>query len=221
MTINPLVIDTSHWDPPSDFVEIKANGVYGCICKATQGQTYNDPTYKSQKQRALAAGLVWGSYHFADSTDIQGQVDNYIKFANPLPGEIICLDWEDNNSGTMTKAQAQQWISYVEERLGRPNEVVIYSGNTAKEALGASADVFFGARRLWLAQYGSQPVPQASWTAPWLWQYTDGTSGPTPHNIGTWSGDINSYSGSPQQLVAEWASGKAKPPAPTPSPGDL
>jgi GH25 family lysozyme M1 (1,4-beta-N-acetylmuramidase) len=209
--INPLVIDTSHWDPPTDWAGIKANGVFGCICKATQGQSYTDPTYKTQRAAALQAGLVWGSYHFGDSTDVQGQVDNFLRFAAPKISELFALDWEDNAAGTMTKDQAQEWIDLVEKRLGRPGECVIYSGNTAKEALGASADAFFGARRLWLAQYGSTPVPQASWTVPWLWQYTDGTSGPTPHNVGTWSGDINSYAGTPSILVSEWASGKAAP----------
>ena len=215
--INPLVIDVSHWDPPQDYVEIKANGIAGVICKATESQTYNDPTYKSQRQRAIAAGLAWGSYHFADNSDPIGQAKNYLNYAQPKPGELICLDWEDNKAGTMSPENLKAWTTYVEEQLARPGEVVIYSGNTAKEQL-RNADQWFGDRRLWLAQYGTNPTTQSSWKTYWLWQYTDGQVGPEPHNIGSWRGDINSYAGSTQQLLAEWASGKSVPvPIPTPS----
>lgn len=217
MTINPLAIDTSHWDVPSDFVEIKKAGIVGVICKATEDTTYHDPTYLSQRQRAKAAGLLWGAYHFAHSGNIDAQVSNFIEFAALEAGDCFSLDWEDTNAGTMKKSEAQDFIQKLESNLGRQGQCIIYSGNTAKEALGSSADPFFGARRLWLAQYGSTPHPQASWSAPWLWQYTDGTSGPAPHSVGGWSGDINSYAGSAEQLAAEWATGKAEPVPPVPA----
>src|SRR5262249_49125974 len=75
------------------------------------------------------------------------------------------------------------------------------------------------ARRLWLCQYGSTPSwPTATWPKYWLWQFTDGVYGPEPHGIdGIGPCDINSYAGKSDQLVAEWASGKAitpRPPAP-------
>jgi lysozyme len=221
MKIAPMVIDLSHWDPAYDYKAVKADGIVGVIYKATEGQSYTDDTYVSQQHAAKAAGLKWGAYHFADGSDVEGQVENFLRFASPDPDELFCLDWEDNPSGAgrMSVAGAEQWIVLVEEALRRPCQCVIYSGNTAKELVDGEDD-FFGSRRLWLCQYGSNPTWQESWDKPWLWQYTDGVAGPQPHSIeGVGPCDINSYDGSPEQLRAQWASGEADTtPIPDPDP---
>ena len=219
-TINPLAVDLSHWDPADDYNKIKASGIVGVIYKATDDTTYNDPTYRSQKLAAKAAGLKWGSYHFAHPGSISGQITNYLNFAQPEPDEIFCLDWENANDGTMSSLEAKEWIEGVELALHRPRQCVIYSGNSAKERLGSSPHAFFGARRLWLAQYSSTPTVQASWSTYWLWQFTDGQVGPQPHSIpGVGPCDINSYAGTAEQLMAEWATGAGVPvPVPPPTP---
>lgn len=218
--INLLVVDLSHWDPAKNYAQVKANGVVGVIYKSTQGTGYQDPTYKSQKKKALDAGLLWGSYHFGDDSDPDYQANNYISFTQPSADELICLDFEDNGSSSMGINQAQNFISAVESTLNRDQQCVFYSGNRVKDLLGSKRNAFLGARRLWLAQYGNTPVCQASWTTYWLWQYTDGTYGPTPHTVdGCDAGgvDCNSYSGSSEQLISEWATGGQEiPPEPTP-----
>jgi lysozyme len=207
-----MVVDLSHWDPATSYPDVKANGIVGVIYKATQGQSYTDPTYKGQRNAALAAGLQWGAYHFGDDSDPAGQVDNFIKFAEPDKDTLICLDWEDYNNVTMSIEQAKAFISILEDKLGRPNECVLYSGNKAKEALGPTADPWWGNHRLWLAYYGPNPTTQTSWSSAWLWQYTDGAVGPEPHSIpGIGACDISSFTGTPDQLKSEWASGKAQP----------
>jgi lysozyme len=219
--IFPMVIDLSHWDPADDYEAVKAEGIVGVIYKASEGQTYTDPTYVAQQRAAKAAGLKWGSYHFADASSVSGQIDNYLRFAAPDPDELFCCDWEDNptGNGRMSVADCKTWITEVERALGREGQCVIYSGNTAKEQLGDKVDTFFGSRRLWLAQYSSTPAWQKSWHGFWLWQFTDGEYGPTPHAIdGVGPCDVNSYNdGTPEQLVAEWATGSEdQPPAPAP-----
>jgi len=218
MKIYPMVVDLSHWDPASDYNAVKAAGIHGVIYKATEGSSYTDDTYVSQQHAAKAAGLLWGSYHFADASDVNKQISNFMKFACPDPDELFCLDWEDNPSGggAMSAANAKTWITEVERQLNRPNQCVIYSGNTAKEKISGK-DSFFGARRLWLCQYTSgTPTWQQSWDNYWLWQFTDGQVGPTPHSIsGIGPCDINSYDQGPaDQLAAEWATGKAVTPIP-------
>src|SRR5215467_13284055 len=99
MQIFPMVVDLSHWDPASDYNKVKAAGIRGVIYKATEGTSYTDDTYVQQQHAAKAAGLKWGSYHFADGSSVQQQVDNYMGFACPDPDELFCLDWEDNPSG--------------------------------------------------------------------------------------------------------------------------
>jgi len=213
-----MVVDLSHWDPASSYTSVKNAGFFGCIYKATEGSSYSDSTYVQQQQAAKSVGMKWGAYHFADSSNVNAQIDNFMKFACPDPDELFCLDWEDNGGNVMSKANAQTWITEVEKQLHRPGQCVIYSGNTAKEALGSTKDSFFGARRLWLCQYSSSPTWQASWDTFWLWQFTDGQSGPTPHTVsGVGPCDINSYDQSSDQLIAEWATGKREPtPAPPP-----
>lgn len=205
---NTSVIDLSHWDPADDYTKVKAAGVTGVIYKATQGPGFTDKTYVAQQKAAKAAGLKWGSYHFADGSPVAQQIDNYLKFASPDPDELFCLDWEDNNGDVMSLADVKAFITGVETALNRPTQCVIYSGNTVKDLLGNKKDAFLGARRLWLAQYGPTPVVQASWSNYWLWQYTDGDVGPTPHEVaGVGPCDISSYAGMPSELAAEWATG--------------
>src|SRR5215831_13616409 len=218
--INPRVVDLSHWNSANDYDAVKDAGIVGVIYKATEGVSYTDNTYVQQQHAAKAAGLKWGAYHFANGRDMDGQVANFLRFAAPDPDELFCLDWEDNGGDTMSANGVKEWVSKVEAALGRPGECVIYSGNTAKELIQGNDD-FFGSRRLWLAQYSSSWTTQESWSAPWLWQYTDGVYGPSPHEIdGIGPCDINSYDGYAEQPAAEWASGDAnvRPPAPPPAP---
>jgi lysozyme len=219
--INPLVVDLSHWITSDDYPAVKKDGIYGVIFKATEGQTFKDDRYVDQQKAAKAAGLRWGAYHFADASNTDGQIKNFLSFASPDPDELFCLDWEDNPSGNgkMSVSQVKDWITQVETALGRPNACVIYGGNTIKEALGDKVDPFFAARRLWLCQYGSTPVVPKCWPTYWLWQFTDGAYGPEPHSIdGIGHCDINSYQGTPEQLLAEWASGSTQPAPSPPSP---
>src|SRR5215468_9112263 len=217
--VNPMVVDLSHYDPAHDYNAVKASGMVGVIYKATEGTSWTDNTYVSQQRAAKAAGLKWGAYHFGNSSDVDKQINNFLQFANLDPDGLFALDWEDNGANTMSVAQAKEWIGKIEQQLGRPGQCVIYSGNIAKDMLGNTKDAFLGARRLWLAQYGSTPQVQASWHSFWLWQYTDGSAGPGPHTCNGCdpSGvDMNSYDGTAERLAAEWATGGAVlPPAPS------
>jgi lysozyme len=214
--INPVAVDLSHWIPAGDYHAVRASGIVGVIYKATEGQSYTDDTYVSQRQQAKAAGLLWGSYHFADASDTMGQAENFLHYAAPDPDELFCLDWEDNptGNGRMSLEGVKEWMLEVERRLDRPGQCVLYSGNTAKEVLGSSQDVFLGMRRLWLAHYASEPVCQDSWSSPWLHQYTDGNYGPEPHSVpGIGHCDINSAPDA-DAIIFEWATGLREPPRP-------
>lgn len=218
--IKAMVVDLSHWDPADDYEKVADAGIVGCIYKATEGSGYNDPTYTDQQKAAKKAGIKWGAYHFANGEDVDQQVANFLAFAAPDPDELFCLDWEDNPSGTkMSLSQVKEWVTKVENALHRPGECVLYGGNTIKEALGDRTDPFFASRRLWLCQYASSPVIPECWDDYWLWQFTDGQVGPSPHTIaGIGPCDINSYQGTASELAAEWASGVPQP-EPGPEPG--
>jgi len=206
--INRLVLDLSHHNTVHDFGKMAASGIAGIIHKASEGNYMTDSKYEGRRSGCEEYGICWGAYHFATSNDPQEQALTFIEKAQPDEDTLLCLDWEPYGDKTMSKGQAKAWIQEVEGRLKRPGEVVIYSGNLAKEQL-TSSDTFFGERRLWLAQYSSAPVVKPPWSKFWLWQYSDGQAGPQPHEVpGVQSPvDCNSYDGTATELVSEWATG--------------
>lgn len=213
MKINRLVLDLSHHETVQSWDKVKADGIVGIIYKATQGTGYHDPTYFPARAAAIDAGLLWGSYHFGDHSDVTKQIDNFVDYAKPYPDELFCLDLEDNGDNSMTLMQARQWVDGVEAELGRAGQCVVYSGNTLKEMLGNTVSTFWGKRRLWLAQYGTTPKVQKSWDTYWLWQYSDGDVGPEPRDVDGINDkvDSNHFDGTPEQLKDQWSGGKESP----------
>src|SRR5262252_29009 len=137
MTPNRKVIDISHWNTVTDWAAVKAAGIVGVIAKATEGTGYVDDCYLSNARGALGAGLLFGGYHFANASDPHQQVDHFLAVTGIDNDELLALDWEDDpNGGTMSLAQAREFISYLDAKIGS-NRTVIYSGNTAKQALGS------------------------------------------------------------------------------------
>ena len=209
-TINLRVVDLYHNDTVTSFSDAAAAGVWGIIHKATTGATGTDPAYAERRQSALDAGLLWGAYHWGTAADVSQQVDNFMNTATPDAKTLVALDYEETSGDQMTLDQARQFLELLGQRLGRLP--VLYSGSLIKQELGNTADPFFGSYRLWLAQYSTTPVVQASWSTYWLWQYTDSKTGPAPNQVNGIPGDsngnldCNTFDGTKAELAAEWAS---------------
>jgi GH25 family lysozyme M1 (1,4-beta-N-acetylmuramidase) len=180
------------------------------IHKATTGATGKDSAYAGRRQPASDAGLLWGAYHWGTNADVAKQVQNFLKVAKPDENTLVALDYENTPGNQMTLAQAREFLTLVEKQLGR--KAVLYSGHLIKDGLGSKKDPFFGAHRLWLAQYSTTPVVQKSWSTYWLWQYTDGAKGPDPKKVPGIPGDSQNrldcdhYEGTAARLKADWAS---------------
>jgi len=155
-------------------------------------------------------GLLWGAYHWGTAAPIENQVTNFLEWAAPDAQTLVALDYERTPGNQMTLDGARAFLALINEKLGR--KCVLYSGDTLKSALGHTKDGFFGSHRLWLAQYGTHPVVQASWKTFWLWQYTDGELGPDPKKVPGIPGDskkrlcCDHYVGAIDHLKDEWAS---------------
>lgn len=213
--LTPVVVDLSHHNEIEDWGKVYASGIRGVIHKATQGSGFTDPNYAERKAEAKAAGLLWGAYHFADSSDVSAQVSHFLSVVGDYSDTLLALDFEPNRSNTMSLAQAKQFLQMVYDKTGqRP---ILYSGNLLKEGLKKKADPFFSAHRLWLAQYGPKAKLPNGFTSYWLWQFTDGAVGPGPHGLSGVKGlvDLNVFGGT--DLAAEWVHVPAKP-APMPVP---
>jgi GH25 family lysozyme M1 (1,4-beta-N-acetylmuramidase) len=213
MSMKPTVTDLSHWNGAIDFAKVKAAGIQGVINKATEGTSVVDKTYASRRKAAAKAGLLWGAYHFANSSPVTAQVEHFLKVAAPDSNTLLALDWEPNRGSTMSLDQAKEFLRLVYEKTGqRP---VLYSGNLIKEVLGERADPFLSKHRLWLAQYGPKAKLPPGFSDYWLWQYTGDGIGNEPHSLdGVTSKvcDLNVFGG--KDLAKEWCTGGAKVAAP-------
>ena len=146
------------------------------------------------------------------------QINNFLSVINPSPnpiaalnGTLIALDFEtttlgDGSDDTMSIAQAREFMTKLDAILGR--RVVIYSGDLLKSGLANSIDPFWSAHRLWLAEYAANPVCQACWQQPWLWQYSADNSVQIPGISGDDNGNVDrsTFLRSVAELRAEWAS---------------
>src|SRR5215471_5202896 len=94
--------DLSHYEFPFDANVLADSGCVGVIYKATQSTGYVDPTYNDARAKALAAGMLWGAYHFAENSDVDQQVSNFLSAAMPTDDDLICLDCEDYGASTMS-----------------------------------------------------------------------------------------------------------------------
>lgn len=189
MAIN-VVVDLSHFNTVSSFETVKAAGIVGIIHKATQGTNMQDPEYQSRRSAALAAGLWWGAYHFAEGGDGVAQANFFLSTVNPEPTDLLALDLEENPGGaSMSLAEAEQFVTRVESVTGRwPG---LYGGSYLKELLGNNNNPTLANCWFWLSEYGPTAHVPANWPTWTMWQYTGDGIGPEPHTVAGIDGNID------------------------------
>jgi lysozyme len=204
MTTSNVVIDLSHFNTVTSFETVKADGIVGVFHKATQGTTMLDPKYHSRKIEALAAGLWWGAYHFGVGGDGVAQAKYFLSIVTPGPNDLLVLDLEENPRGaSMTLAEAEDFVKYVEAETGRwPG---LYGGSYVTELLGKNKETALSFCWLWLPEYGPTPRIPPVWDRWTMWQYTDGQVGPEPHTVnGVGKCDRDQFNGTIEELRQLW-----------------
>ena len=96
MPPNNVVVDLSHHNGKVDLTAAKNDGIVGVIHKATQGWKYRDPMYETNREQALAAGLLWGAYHFGVGADGVAQADFFLSTVQADNPDLLVLDFEAN-----------------------------------------------------------------------------------------------------------------------------
>jgi lysozyme len=207
MTIRPVVVDINHEDGSSDgkdlidFGIVYKSGIRGVIHKATEGGDFVDPLYKSRKAKALAAGLLWGSYHFMRPGDVGNQVSHFLGAATANDGTRYVLDYEDDKLGLW---QAERWLELIHTVTGqRP---WLYGGGVLKEQLSRRYTPSLAQYPLWLAEYGEVAKVPAPWDKYVLWQRSGDGIGPGIHDIPGIGRkeDIDYFDGSDDELKLAW-----------------
>jgi lysozyme len=192
-------IDVSYAQPDVNWDEIAKDAGFAFI-KATEGQTFIDPSLSSERVKAATKALTWrvGYYHFArpDNNPAALEATHFVKSVRAVGGKLGrngVLDYEtyhpDSKDEEWIKAFITQYKKLTDERP------IIYGGNILRERTHQA----FGCP-LWLAAYVTDPAPYvpAAWKKRgWrIWQYTDhGKCKGVPGNV-----DRNRFNGDSDAL---------------------
>ncbi|WP_306186984.1 glycoside hydrolase family 25 protein [Streptomyces sp. MK5] len=167
--------------------------------KVTEGLSYINPRWVQQRDRAKAAGLVWGAYHYPRmSNDPIKEADYFLRQVAWKPGDLIVLDWEGYDSANKSVPRSRQlayrdaWLKYVKGKM--PGHRVGMYANTDYwlhvDQTSNCGDF------LWIATAGrpaGQPGIKDKWT---IHQYS--TAGGIDHDVANFPS---------RSALAAWAAG--------------
>ena len=197
-----------------NFNEIRAAGITAFIHKATDPIfDFNAELYNTRKTQALAAGLLWGSYHFGRAGDGTQQADAYLDAINPQDDEFVCLDFEKDQKRpdtAMSLLQAAAFVSRVQQRSGQPP--FLYGGAYLRESLQSAGSSPLTVCMLWFADYRQRPAPEIPhlWNSWAFWQYAGDIPAGQPGSLPTLDNtDRTVFNGADAQLRATW---RCRPP---------
>ena len=177
-------IDVSHWQHAIDWYAVAASGTRFAFVKATDGRTYVDPMYATNRAGAAATGIEFGAYHFArpdrGANDALIEADHFVDSAAPVTGDLLpVLDLETTGGLTPDELTAWMlaWLGEVTLRLGvRP---IVYTSpiGWANRTADTTAIADAGYTVLWIAHWDvtSPTLPANDWQGNgWtFWQYSD------------------------------------------------
>ncbi|MDP1824356.1 MAG: GH25 family lysozyme [Archangium sp.] len=181
-------LDVSHHNGLIDWPRVAQSGVSFVYVKASEGGDVADARFAENLRGARAAGLKAGAYHFFTfCRPGEDQAKQFLSLVKMAPGDLPpAVDVEfvgncrDRPSREVVRENLEQWLSLVEQALGR--RPVIYSTpDAAAEFLGGLPHV------LWLRQLPGEP--QRPWA---FWQFDPSGSIPGiagPVDLDVFAGD--------------------------------
>jgi len=194
-------IDVSHWQEEVDWAVVADQnpGLLGVIAKCTDGKTYLDPKYKTNRAGALEHGLAFAPYHYLQRGDAAGQMAWFLSQAQLRQGERIVIDYEEQDPAVrMEDLQA----AIFKIRSDRPDlQITVYGASKLTDDVNSGGDVSFLAETsLWAARYSkNQPVIATAWPYWSAWQFSaDGRVKGIKGDV-----DLNTFNGS-QEACLKW-----------------
>ncbi|MGV1010672.1 MAG: GH25 family lysozyme [Dermatophilaceae bacterium] len=180
MTLYGFDINGDKGLEPGILDRISADGSF-VILKATEGKGWKDPHTKGFAARFRGEGKRVGWYHYPwPDNPVDAEIDNLLGHAQPLPGEVLALDFEPDRHKQNTHPSAWPgWIVefldkldartgaitwlYQNEDIGRP--VQAHATDEQRQRIHRAP--------LWKAKYGGNPGDLMGWPQYGCWQYTD------------------------------------------------
>jgi len=187
-------IDVSNWNGAINWTKVAHAGYRFAFAKATEGTSYTDKTYTTNRNGSEGAGLVFGGYHFARpagrnlaavTASAIKQANHFLAVAGPQPGElppVLDLEATGNLGKKLLLAWSLAWLGQIEARTGV--EPFLYTSPLFwKGRLGDSTAAAAAGTGLWIAHWtskGSPLVPAKNWNGDgWrFWQWTNCVSVP-------------------------------------------
>jgi len=151
--------------------------------KVCEDSSYVDPYWRGNRDRALAAGIRFGGYHYAHpNTDPVRQAHWFCDLHGPMVAGMLrpALDLEEafGVGRVGVHAWARTWMDVVESVLGVAP--VLYTYPYFWQSAAGCPTGCCARNPLWFASYTSrQPAPPAPWSKITAWQYA-GTSARIP-----------------------------------------
>lgn len=182
-------LDVSNWNGTIRWGKVAHAGYRFAFGKATEGTSYTDKTYTTNRNGSEDAGLVFGAYHFARPTGVNvaaatasaiRQANHFLAIANPQPGElppVLDLEATGNLPSKRLLAWTLAWLGQITARTG-VQPFVYTSPLFWKGHLGDSTAAAAAGTGLWIAHWTSSTrplVPAQNWNGNgWrFWQWTN------------------------------------------------
>ena len=137
------ILDISGHNGEVDFTKVKAAGIEGVMLKCSEGDSYLAPKFQPNYEKALAAGLKVGAYHFlrADTTQEAAKEGRWfgqccegltLELGMALDIEHEGVNWDAakltvRNACNIVETFAQNAAKYGREALYQEQKLWVYS----------------------------------------------------------------------------------------------
>ena len=183
-----LGVDVSHHQNTIDWSKVVDSGHVFAFHKATEGATFVDNKYVSNREAAGAEDIPFGAYHYARpdgggisaaQTDAVSEAQHFLAIAEPQPGDLLpVLDLEvtDGLPPRRLIAWTQAWLDHIEAALD-VKPLIYTSPNFWRDHLNDTTTFAVQGFPLWIAHYTTDPLPRtpaSNWNGNgWaFWQWT-------------------------------------------------
>ncbi len=176
-------IDVSHHQNIVQWDKVAVAGAKYAFLKASEGSSFKDKRFASNRKLATEAGLPVGGYHFfRPNAPVERQISNFVSSIGSMrDGELPpVLDievpeiWRNLSLNQRVKI-VRQWLDGVQNALG-VQPIIYLSSSFAGEVLNNQA--WLKDYKLWVAHYSRAANPRtpepwkssSGWT---FWQYSE------------------------------------------------
>jgi len=197
-------IDVSYYQGVVDWDKVKTSGQIFAFARVSDG--INTPDAQFQRNWTEMKGrVIRGTYQFfRPSQDAIKQADLVLSKLTAAGGledtdlpPVLDFETLDGQTSAVAAQKAQQWLTHIEDQLGR--RPIVYSGNNMATTTGTK----FSTYPLWLPNYTTQcPLLPSGWADWTIWQ--NSSTGVIPGISG--NVDTNLFNGDAAALTAFVAS---------------